>query len=79
MFLYNFVNFFYFVIFIVFFECDFMKVCHFCLAREYEGAPIDGARKLSHHLQIWKNMKKVNVFFSHSLLFPFVIILWIQM
>jgi hypothetical protein len=39
-----------------------MKVFHFCLAHEYEGAPIVGAHKLSHHLQNLEEHEKGKCF-----------------
>ncbi len=62
---------FYFVIFIFLFECDFMKVCHFFLVHEYEGAPVDGAHKLSHHLQNLEGHEKCKCFLL-TLTFVFI-------
>jgi hypothetical protein len=39
-----------------------MKVCHFCLAHEYEGVPVNGAHKLSHHLQNLEEYEKGKCF-----------------
>jgi hypothetical protein len=61
----------YFVIFIAFFECDFMKVFHFFLAHEYEGALVDGAHKLSHQLQNLEEREKGKCFLL-TLIFVFI-------